>query len=97
MDRLVLNEFKDAYRAFQPYLTKPLDFLVYGFLVWLQEKVIDYKTTAAVDQAIKEFELAEVKEPPLTMGVYSETGSGFFDEMRMTAKYLVDNDDDKSS
>jgi hypothetical protein len=96
MDRLVLNEFKDAYKALQPYLMKPLDFLVYGLLVWLQEKVIDYKTTAAVDQAIKEFEQAEVKEPPLTTGVYSETGSGFFDEMRMTAKYLVD-DDDKST
>jgi len=56
MDRLVLNEFKAAYRALQPHLVKPLDFLVYGALVWLQEKVIDYKITTAVDQAIKEFE-----------------------------------------
>ena len=96
MDRLVLNEFKDAYKALQPYLMKPLDFLVYGLLVWLQEKVIDYKTTTAVTHAIEEYERSEVKEVPLTTGVYSETGSGFFDEMRMTAKYLVD-DDDKSS
>jgi len=62
MDRLVLNEFKEAYRALQPRLVKPLDFLVYGLLVWLQEKVIDYKTTTAVDQAIKEFE----EHKPLT-------------------------------
>ena len=33
MDRLVLNEFKDAYRGLQPYLVKPLDFLVYGLLI----------------------------------------------------------------
>jgi len=56
MDRLVINEFKAAYRALQPRLVKPLDFLVYGLLVWLQKKLIDYKTTTAVDQAIKEFE-----------------------------------------
>jgi hypothetical protein len=49
---LVLNEFKAAYRGLQPYLVKPLDFLVYGALVWLQAKVIDYKATAAVDEAI---------------------------------------------
>jgi hypothetical protein len=35
MDRLVLNEFKDAYRGLQPYLVKHLDFLVYGLLVQL--------------------------------------------------------------
>jgi hypothetical protein len=33
MDRLVLNEFKDAYRGLQAYLVKPLDFLVYGLLI----------------------------------------------------------------
>ena len=96
MDRLVLNEFKAAYRALQPRLVKPLDFLVYGLLVWLQEKVIDYKTTAAVDEAIRVFEQAEVKEPLLTEGVYSETGSGFFDEMRMTSRYVMMNDDKSS-
>jgi len=39
MDRLVLNEFKAAYRALQPRLVKPLDFLVYGLLVWLQSMI----------------------------------------------------------
>jgi len=56
MDRLVLNEFKAAYRALQGHLVKPLHFLIYGLLVWLQEKVIVYKTTTTVDQVIKEFE-----------------------------------------
>jgi hypothetical protein len=86
MGRLVLNEFKAAYRALQPSLVKPLDFLVYGLLVWLQEKVIDYKAKTAVDQAIKEFEEQELPLPG-PVGVYSETGSGFFDEMRITTKY----------
>lgn len=86
MDRLVLNEFKAAYRGLQPYLVKPLDFLVYGALVWLQSKVIDFKVTAAVDEAIKEYEAQEPPKPG-PVGVYSETGSGFFDEMRITTKY----------
>ena len=86
MDRLVLNEFKDAYKALQPSLRKPLDYLVYGVLIWLQQKVIAYKTTAAVDQAIKAFEQQELPLPR-PVGVYSETGSGFFDEMRITTKY----------
>jgi len=92
LDRLVLNEFKDAYKGLQPYLVKPLDFLVYGLLIWLQDKVIDYKTTVAVDEAIRAFEQAEVKEPPLTEGVYSESGSDFFDEMRMTARFALNNE-----
>jgi hypothetical protein len=89
MERLVLNEFKAAYRALQPHLVKPLDFLVYGVLVWLQEKVIDYKTTTAVDQAIKAFEQQELPAPA-PVGVYSESGPGFFEEMRITTHYPGD-------
>lgn len=95
LDKLVLVELKTFYKALQPRLVKPWDFLLYGLLVWLQEKLIEYKTTAAVDDAIRRFEEAEVKEPPLTEGVYSETGSGFFDEMRMTARYVTTEQQDK--
>lgn len=89
IDRLVLVELKSFYRTLQPRLVEPWDFLLYGFLVWLQTKLIDHKTTTAVDDAIRRFEEAEVKEPLLTDGVYSETGSGFFDEIRITSRYVT--------
>lgn len=96
MDRLILTEYKALYRALQPRLMKPWDFLVYGFLVWLQNKVIQIKTTSAVDQAIRDFEKAEPHLPSPVSGVYSESGSGFFDEMRMQALFTT-TDHDKST
>ena len=86
MTKLLLNEYKALYRALQPYLVKPFDFLVYGWLVWLEEKVISARAKAAVDQAIDEF-VAQELSPSKPEGVYSEAGSGFFDEMRITTKY----------
>lgn len=85
-----MNEFKAFYREASRYLTPSLRHLLYGLLVWVQDKYIDHKITTAVDDAIKQWEKDVPKEAPLTTGVYSETGSGFFDEMRITAKYLHD-------
>jgi hypothetical protein len=89
-DRLVLHEFKQVYQYLTSYLPKPLAYLVYGLLVWLEDHYISTKTSATVTQAIREFEEQEITPPPLTAGVYSETGQGFFDEMRITARYLTD-------
>ena len=93
IDRLVLNEFKDAYRAFQRRLPKPLAFLVYGFLVWLQNKYIDAKIKAELDLAEEQYFQQAAPLPPPPQGVYSEEGSGFFDEMRITTKYYDSSDD----
>ena len=89
-DRLVLNEFKQLYRQLSKPLPKPLAYLVYGVLVWLEDQYISAKTSATVSQAIRQFEQQEIPPPSLTQGVYSETGQGFFDEMRITAPYLTD-------
>lgn len=88
--RLVLNEFKQLYKSLTASLPKPLAFLVYGLLVWIEGRYISAKTSTTVTQAIREFEQQEIHPPSLTEGVYSETGSGFFDEMRITARYLTD-------
>lgn len=90
IDRLVLEEFKAFYREASYYLTPGLKHLLYGFLVWVQDKYLDYRIKVTVDEAIKQYEKEEPKEVPLTAGVYSEAGSGFFDEMRITAKYVYD-------
>jgi hypothetical protein len=55
-DKLVLNEFKNAYKAVEGSLPKPLAFLVYGLLIWIQEWYLNRKVTTAVDRAIEEYE-----------------------------------------
>lgn len=65
--------------------------LLLGALVALETWWIEQKVTQTVDQAIKEVEpLLPVSgvDPP----VYSETGSGFFDEMRLTAPWKAQED-----
>jgi hypothetical protein len=56
----------------------------------LEDQYISAKTSATVSQAIRQFEQQEISPPSLTQGVYTETGQGFFDEMRITARYLTD-------
>jgi hypothetical protein len=86
--QLRLNEFRKLYLTLSRGWPAWARFLLLGFLVWVEEKVIDRKVTHAVDEAIKEYETLhsppEVVIPP---PVYSETGTGFFDEMRLTAPW----------
>jgi radical SAM superfamily enzyme YgiQ (UPF0313 family) len=86
---LKLNEFKELYKALTRGMPPWFSFLVLGFLVWVEEKFIDIRIKTEVDEAIKEYETLhsppEVVIPP---PVYSETGSDFFDEMRLTAPWV---------
>lgn len=87
--QLKLNEFKTLYRVLKRGLPPWASFLLLGFLVWVEERFIDYRVTTTVDEAIKTYETLhsppEVVIPP---PVYSETGSDFFDEMRLTAPWV---------
>ena len=57
-----------------------------GLLVWIEERWITTYVEETVSEAIKEVEpllpASGVPNP-----VYSETGGGFFDEMRLTAPW----------
>jgi hypothetical protein len=91
--KLHLNEFKTLYRVLKRGWPDWAAFLLLGFLVWVEGKVITHRVTNEVDEAIREY----VKEtgdpvPVVSPPVYSETGSGFFDEMRLTAPW-VDRED----
>jgi len=87
--QLVLNEFKALYRVLKRGLPPWFSFLVFGFLVWVEEKFIDYRVTTTVDKAIAEYERETGDPVPvLPPPVYSETGSDFFDEMRLTASWV---------
>jgi hypothetical protein len=60
-----------------------------GFLVWVEGKVIKVRVKATVSEAIEKYETLHsprtvVVPPP----VYSESGTGFFDEMRLTAPWV---------
>ena len=60
--------------------------LLLGLLVAVEERWIDAKVTQTVDDAIRE---VEPHLPPSGVPdpVYSDTGDGFFDEMRLTAPW----------
>jgi hypothetical protein len=86
--KLLLNEFKTLHKALTRKMPPWFSFLVFGFLVWVEEKFIDYRVTATVDEAIKEYERVDPPEVVVPPPVYSETGTDFFDEMRLTAPWV---------
>ena len=89
MTPLCLNEFKTLYRVLRRGWPDWAAFLLLGFLVWVEGKTIRARVSNEVSEAISEYETLhsppEVVVPP---PVYSETGSGFFDEMRLTASWV---------
>ena len=87
-DKLILNEFKVLYRVLRRGLPPWASFLVLGFLVWVEEQFIQQRVTATVDEAIAEYEKIDPPTPVVSPPVYSETGSDFFDEMRLTAPWV---------
>lgn len=90
---LKLNEFKKVHAELTRRLPPWFSFLVLGFLVWIEEKFINQRIKTEVDEAIKEYETLHL--PPTVVippPVYLETGSGFFDEMRLTAPWVAQED-----
>jgi hypothetical protein len=89
-NNLKLNEFRKFYLVMYRGLPDWASFLLLGLLVWIESKTINQRTKNSVDEAIKEYETLhlpqEVVVPP---PVYSETGSDFFDEMRLTAPWVA--------
>jgi len=86
---LNLNEFRILYRGISNRLPEWAAFLLLGLLVWIEQKTIKVRIKNEVDEAIEEY----VKEtgdpvPVVSPPVYSETGSDFFDEMRLTAPWV---------
>jgi len=86
--KLFLNEFKVLYRVLKKGMPPWFSFLLLGFLVWVEEKFIQQRVTRTVDAAIAEYEEIDPPEVVIPPPVYSETGSDFFDEMRLTAPWV---------
>ena len=87
--KLLLNEFKALYKSLKGGLPPWAFFLLLGFLVWVEEKVIHVRVETTVSEAIEEYETLHLpKEGVIPPPVYSETGTDFFDEMRLTASWV---------
>ena len=91
-DQLKLNEFKALHKALTKGLPPWFSFLVLGFLVWVEEKFIDIRIKTEVDSAIKEYEKVDPPEVVIAEPVYSESGDGFFDEMRLSSPWMAQED-----
>jgi hypothetical protein len=84
---LVTNSFKEIYDLSSGWPTW-VRHLLLGLLVAVEERWIAAKAVQTVDKAIEE---VEPFLPPsgVSPPVYSESGDGFFDEMRLTAPWKV--------
>jgi len=91
-DQLILNEFKTLYWVWKRGLPDWAAFLLLGFLVWLEDRTINKRIDNVVDEAIKEYEKVDPPTAVVSPPVYSESGSGFFDEMRLTAPWKAQED-----
>ena len=90
--QLNLNEFRILYRGLSQRLPEWAAFLLLGLLVWIEQKTIKARVTNTVSEAIKEYEQIDPPTPVVSPPVYSESGSDFFDEMRLTAPWAVQED-----
>ena len=54
MKHLKLNDFKKIYRLVKTG-APPVDFLILGLLVWIEEAYIEYKVDKEVDTAIDQY------------------------------------------
>jgi len=87
--QLSLNEFKVLYKSLKRGLPDWASFLLLGFLVWVEERFINIRVETTVSEAIKTYETLHLpKEVVIPPPVYSETGSDFFNEMRLTAPWV---------
>jgi len=86
MEKLKTNDFQRLYELSSSW-PQVLRFLWLGFLIYVEERFITVKTDNAVDTAIADYERQENPVSVVPEPVYSESGSDFFDEMRLSAPW----------
>ena len=87
---LQLVEFRKFYLVMRRGWPDWAAFLLLGLLVWIEGKTIKARVKNTVDDAIEEYEKKTGDPVPVIPSpVYSESGSDFFDEMRLTAPWVA--------
>jgi len=98
--RLRLNEFKELYKALKTGVVI-IDYLLFSFVYWLEEKVIDVRVQNEVDEAIKDYNslsdelFMDELLGPLYTEEPSETSTSL-PEMRLTAPWYDDTAGERS-
>jgi len=82
---LVLPELKLIYGRLSTGFDNPVDFLVLGSLLRIQELIIESRIET--DMA-REIEKWHDKQPPPLPPTYTESGLSIFDEIRLTAPWV---------
>jgi hypothetical protein len=85
---LQLVEFRKFYLVMRRGWPDWAAFLLLGFLVWIEGKTIRARVKNTIDDAIEAYEKIDPPTPVVAPPVYSESGSDFFDEMRLTAPWV---------
>jgi hypothetical protein len=92
---LKLEEFRTLYRYYRRYV-RVFDYLLLGFLVWIESKVIIQRVSNTVDQALDEYVVPPM--PNMVTPIYTEkpsATSASLPEMRLTAPWYIESSDDK--
>jgi hypothetical protein len=94
---LKLEEFRTLYRYYRRYV-RVFDYLLLGFLVWIESKVIVQRVSNTVDQALDEYVVPPM--PDMVTPIYTEQPSSTsiarseqatrLPEMRLTAPWYID-------
>ena len=97
---LKLAEFRVLYKTWKrgvPWV----DHLLLGLLVWLEERLIDARVKAEVEEAIEKYKMIEPSLPDMVTPVYTETPSASANshsetstrlpEMRLTAPWYKES------
>ena len=90
-----LNEFKALYKTWKTGVP-PLDHLLLGLLVWLEQKLIDNRVKVEFDEAVKEWEMLQ-PSPTVSPRYTEKPGDNAlsFSEMGLTAPWYDDTYDEK--
>jgi len=98
---LRLNEFKELYKVLKTGVVW-VDYLLFSFVYWLEEKVIDSRIQNEVDEAIKDYNSLSdelfmdellgplyTEEPSASANSHSDTSTSL-PNMRLTAPWYDD-------
>ena len=75
MNKLKINHFKELYKSLKtPF--PPINFLILGMLIGLEQRWINLKAEQTVDMAIDEYKMNELSEP-VYKAVIEEVEDGY--------------------
>ena len=81
---LVLPELKIIYGRLSTGFDNPVDYLILGSLLRIQELIIESRIETDMTREIEKW---HDKQPPPLPPIYTESGNSIFDEIRLTSPH----------